>query len=49
MVVLVYVALAQIFIFSDETEHTNTEARFWLQTQIKVRRKDETGMWLCNN
>jgi hypothetical protein len=47
MVVLVYVA--KILIFSDEAEHTNTEARFWLQTQIKVCCKDETGVWLGNN
>jgi hypothetical protein len=47
MVVLVYVV--QIFIFSDETEHTNTEARMWLQTQIKVHRKDEIDVWLGNN
>jgi hypothetical protein len=47
MVVFLYVA--KIFIFPDETEHTDTEARMWLQTQIKFRRNDETGVWLDNN
>jgi len=47
MAVLVYEA--QILIFSNETEHINTEARMWLQTQTKVHRKDETCVWLGNN